>query len=83
MQIVIAPAAKLPGRTGFVVGRKSLRCAVDRNRLKRVLREVLRAARPELAPFDLVIRLKHRATRDTIGEAADEAITLIRQAIAR
>ena len=80
---MIAPAAPLPGRTGFVVGRKSLRRAVDRNRLKRVLREFLRASRAELAPFDLVIRLKHRATRDTVAEVADEAIALIRQAIAR
>ena len=83
MQIVIAPAAQLPGRTGFVIGRKSLRRAIDRNRLKRVLREFLRAARAELVPFDLVIRLKHRATRDTIAEAADEAIALIREATAR
>lgn len=83
MQIVIAPAATPPGRTGFVVGRKALRRAVDRNRLKRVLREFLRTSRTELAPFDLVIRLKHPATRDTIAEAAGEAIALIRQAIAR
>lgn len=83
MQIVTATALGPAGRIGFVVGRKTLRRAVDRNRLKRVLREWLRASRAELAPFDIVIRLKRPVEREQIADAAAEAIGLIGQAIRR
>ena len=47
MQLVSVRAAKPLGRAGFVVGRKALPRAIDRNRLKRLLREMLRTARPD------------------------------------
>jgi ribonuclease P protein component len=50
----------VPGRVGFVVGRKALPRAVDRNRFKRKLREVLRRARPDLEGYDLVVRRARR-----------------------
>jgi ribonuclease P protein component len=83
VQIVIAPAASESGRVGFVVGRKSMRRAVDRNRLKRIMREFVRSSRSELARFDVVIRVKRLVTRDTLAQAAEEAVALIRQAVAR
>ena len=81
VQIVIAPSGVAGGRTGFVVGRKSLPRAVDRNRLKRMLREFLRVSRRELAAFDLVIRVKRPVTREQLPTVAAEAIALIGQAI--
>lgn len=81
VQIVTAPAAKRTGRVGFVVGRKVLARAVDRNRLKRVLREFLRSSRPDVGTFDLVIRLKRPVTREALPEVAHEAAALIRKAI--
>ena len=83
MQIVVAPAAAGPGRVGFVVGRRALPRAVDRNRLKRVLREFLRTERPALAAFDLVIRLKRPVTREMLVSVADEAVALIRPLLGR
>ena len=44
-------------RLGLVVGKKLLKRAVDRNRVKRVIREQFRRLRPQLPPVDLVVRL--------------------------
>lgn len=52
------PAAAATGaRLGIVVGKKQLRRAVDRNRVKRVLREQFRCRRSALPAYDLVARL--------------------------
>jgi ribonuclease P protein component len=83
VQIISAPANQRPGRVGFVVGRKVLPRAVDRNRLKRLLREFLRASRREVRAFDLVVRLKRPVTAQTLSEVAREAAALIREATYR
>ena len=44
-------------RLGIVVGKKLLKRAVDRNRVKRVIRDQFRRLRPQLPPVDLVVRL--------------------------
>ena len=45
-------------RIGIVVGRKNLPRAVDRNALKRIVREAFRDQRSELPPRDMLIRLR-------------------------
>jgi len=81
VQIITAPASQSTGRVGFVVSAKTLPRAVDRNRLKRLLREFLRASRPDVTAFDLVIRLKRPATREVLADVAREAVALIREVI--
>lgn len=49
-----APFARL----GVVVGRKQLPLAVDRNTVKRIVREAFRLQRSSLPPRELVIRLR-------------------------
>jgi ribonuclease P protein component len=44
-------------RLGLVVGKKLLRRSVDRNRLKRIIREQFRCMRSDLPPCDFVVRL--------------------------
>jgi ribonuclease P protein component len=44
-------------RLGVVVGKKLLKRAVDRNRLKRIVREQFRRERPNLPACDLIVRL--------------------------
>jgi ribonuclease P protein component len=77
LQLISAAAASPPGRAGFVVGRKALPRAVDRNRLKRCVREMLRAARPRLEAVDLIVRLKRPLSPAEVPAAVAEAATLL------
>lgn len=77
IELVAAPAARPPGRAGLVVGRKALPRAVDRNRFKRKVREALRAARPGIERYDLIVRLKRPAPGPDLGSAADEAASML------
>ncbi|MDD4880550.1 MAG: ribonuclease P protein component [Gallionellaceae bacterium] len=45
-------------RLGLVVPKKILPRAVDRNRARRILREVFRLSQPRLASLDVIIRVK-------------------------
>ena len=78
LQIVFMPARGVPGRTGFVIGKKALPRAVDRNRLRRMLRESLRRNRPALAPYDLIVRLKRGCPPAAFSEVRSEAERLLR-----
>ncbi len=51
------PEGMTEARLGLVVGKKLLKHAVDRNRLKRIVREQFRLRRPALPVMDLVVRL--------------------------
>lgn len=74
---MVASAERSPGRAGLVVGRKALPLAVERNRLKRCVREALRAGRPALDQWDLIVRLKRPARGTELTAAVDEARRLI------
>lgn len=75
--MIAAPAAQDPGRVGYVIGRKALPRAVDRNRLRRRLREHVRAARPAVERYDIVLRVRGRMDRKDIAAAAAEAPVLL------
>ncbi len=77
LQLIATAAANPPGRAGFVVGRKVLPRAVDRNRLKRCVREMLRAARPRLEAVDLIVRLKRPLSPAEVPAAVAEAKALL------
>jgi ribonuclease P protein component len=77
VQLIAVPARRVPGRVGFVIGRKAFAHAVDRNRVRRVLRAVVTAARPGIELFDVIVRVKRGCARDEIGSLTDEAAQLI------
>jgi ribonuclease P protein component len=70
-------------RLGIIAGRKSARRAVDRNRAKRLVREVFRAAREKLGGHDVAIQLRS----DLRGELNDavrlELTNLLEQFVRR
>jgi len=80
--LVAAPAALAVGRVGYVIGGKAIPRAVDRNRLRRRLRETVRAARPAIERFDVILRVKRAVTPDEIAVAAAEGSTLVGKLIA-
>ena len=82
VQLVTAPAAGTPGRVGYVIGRRTLPRAVDRNRLRRRLREAVRALRPHIAAFDVIVRVKRASNRAELDAAVAEATTLLAELVA-
>jgi ribonuclease P protein component len=54
-----------------------MRRAVDRNRLRRCLREIVRAARPAVLAFDIVLRVKRIVLRADIAAACAESRHLL------
>ena len=77
VQLIAVPARKAPGRVGFVIGRKAFQRAVERNRVRRVLRAIVAAARPEIERFDVIVRIKRGCPRAEIRSLAAEAEQLL------
>jgi ribonuclease P protein component len=73
LQLVSVPAARSCGRVGFVIGSKTLPRAVDRNRVRRMLRVVLREERPAIGRLDLIVRVKRPAPRSEFARIVAEA----------
>jgi ribonuclease P protein component len=81
-------AASGGARVGIVVGRKNLSRAVDRNALKRIVREAFRSQRAQLPSRDLLFRLRQRLTgipreiwKVDVIKAVNELIVLATQAL--
>jgi ribonuclease P protein component len=77
LQMICVVAVREFGRTGIVIGKKALPLAVDRNRVRRMLRVCLRDARPAIDGYDLVVRLKKGAARTEFRSIATEAAGLL------
>jgi ribonuclease P protein component len=77
LQMICTTAARECGRVGIVIGKKALPLAVDRNRVRRMLRVCLRAARPAIERYDLVVRVKKGAARSEFRAIAAEATLLL------
>jgi ribonuclease P protein component len=82
LQLVAAPAVGSPGRVGYIIARRAIPLAVDRNRLRRRLREAVRHARPAAAAFDMILRVRGAIAPSDIAAAATEGGRLIAQLVA-
>jgi ribonuclease P protein component len=58
LDVYLRPNGQDRARLGMVVGKKALPRAVDRNRVRRRLRESFRLMQAELIGFDAVVRLR-------------------------
>lgn len=83
LQLVAAPAAQRPGRIGFIIPRRAIALAVDRNALRRRLRDAHRHARPAIERFDVIVRVRQAVPRADIRAAVAEAATLLQALVAR
>jgi len=77
LQLLAAPAEGATGQVGYVIGKQQLTLAVDRNRLKRMLREAVRRRRPALDGFDIVLRLRRVCPPGGIAVVGIEAARLL------
>jgi ribonuclease P protein component len=57
-------------RLGLIVGKRQLKRAVDRNRVKRMLRETFRLNRAILPAYDIVVQLADRPRGESVSEEA-------------
>jgi ribonuclease P protein component len=59
--IVLArPSLLAKARLGIAIAKKNVRTAVQRNRIKRLIRESFRQHLPDLQPFDYVVLARER-----------------------
>ena len=58
-------------RLGLAIAKRNVRLAVDRNRIKRLVRESFRARRQELAGLDLVVMAKYNTSAKSNRELFD------------
>ncbi|WP_256327776.1 ribonuclease P protein component [Nitrosospira sp. Nl5] len=79
IQIFAKPNNLVHSRLGLIVAGKVERLAVNRNRAKRLLREVFRARQQDLAGLDLVIRLRCQVSPGSAVRMTEEAETLMLQ----
>lgn len=68
-------------RLGVVVGRRVAPRAVDRNLLKRLIRETFRRRQEEFAGFDLLVRPRRRLSSSELVAACQELHTLLAAAV--
>jgi ribonuclease P protein component len=73
----MSPAANSIGCVGYVISKKLLARAVDRNYLRRTLREIIRARRPGLDTVDIVVRLRRGCAPALLRGLAVEAARLL------
>jgi ribonuclease P protein component len=64
-------------RLGVVVGKRVARLAVDRNYLKRLVRESFRHQQRELVGFDLLVRPRRTLSRVEAATASAELRSLL------
>ena len=66
-------------RIGIITGRRAARRAVDRNRVKRIVREAFRKVRHGLGGRDIVVQLRRAPTAAEFGRIAAEIGKLLEE----
>jgi ribonuclease P protein component len=77
LQLLVAPAGGAVGCVGYVIAKKQLVRAVDRNYLRRMVREAVRKRRPGLNQVDIVVRLRRGCEAGHLSRLGLEAAELL------
>jgi ribonuclease P protein component len=70
-------------RLGLIVGKRHAKRAVDRKRIKRMLRESFRLGHEQLTSLDVVVQLDDSAPRTWLEENSNTLGPPLRAALAR
>lgn len=70
------------GRVGYVIGKQQLPRSVDRNYVRRMMREAVRLRRPAVSGYDIVLRLRAHCKRAALPGLAHETAQLLDALIA-
>jgi ribonuclease P protein component len=76
-----SPDADLKPDLGIAVAKKLVKRAVDRNQLKRMIREVMRTTNTSKLRGDVVVKLKKPIGRDSRGRLRKQEKDVLREQI--
>jgi ribonuclease P protein component len=76
-----SPNADLKPDLGIAVAKKLVKRAVDRNQLKRMIREVMRTTNTSKPRGDVVVKLKKPIGRDSRGRLRKQEKDVLREQI--
>ncbi len=71
LQLLAARNTIAFARLGLIVPKRCVAKAHDRNRVKRVIREAFRHRAHDLAPYDIVVRVRGPVTEPSLQENID------------
>ncbi len=71
------PNSQEQARLGLVVGKKTCKLAVDRNYMRRVLREFFRTQQHQISHVDLVVRVQKKFDRVNFSQIKQEFDSLL------
>ena len=71
------PNSQEQARLGLVVGKKTCKLAVDRNYMRRVLRELFRTQQHQISHVDLVVRVQKKFDRVNFSQIKQEFDSLL------
>jgi ribonuclease P protein component len=82
LDVLAAPNGLDHARLGMIVPKRIVATAVERNRIKRILREGFRLRQAGLVGLDVVARVRDRVEVDTLDQSFATALDQVRTRVA-
>lgn len=78
--ILVSPSQREESRLGLAIAKKRAKRAVDRNRLKRIVRETFRHSKAQLVGTDIVVMNRDHTHRASNIELRESLVRLFEKA---